>query len=242
MQFENLPYPFSRDNDLDNTTIVLPDNPQKQDLAIAGNIAELLGISIENNEGIIYAVKGAAIDEEHKADNLIIFGTPDKNSVIKDVNKSLWFRYNDLFTTVLSNEKYELLPETSKTATFIELKASPYNNKKGMLTITSLDNQSIRDSMAYFMDDKRGLLTGDAAIISKDGELVTLRFQKDEGKRPDISAFNITNKFIWNYIIFAGAVLLLMSVGLGLYLYKNRKAKETKVRKHRRPGGRRRRG
>jgi len=239
MQFENLPYPFSRDNDLDNTVIVLPDNPQRQDLIIAGNIAELLGISVKKNEGVVNAVKGSMIDKSHYSENLVVFGGPAESSVIKAVNQNLWFKYNDQFTKVLSNEKIQLLPETSKTAAFFELKVSPYNSKKGMLTITSLDSKSLSDSMIYLEDDKRGLLTGDAAIISKDGQLVTFRFQKDEEKRPDISSFNIINKGMWNYIIFAGAVLLLMAVGLALYLYKNRRgANNNRVRRFRMPGGR----
>jgi len=239
MQFENLPYPFSRDNDFDATTIVLPDNPQRQDLIIAGNIAELLGISINKNNGFINVAKGTAVGERQYSDNLVIFGVPDENSVIKAVNNNLWFRYNNQFTAVLSNEKFELLPETSKTAAFFELKTSPYNEEKGMLTITSLEKKSIQDSITYFKDNKRGFLTGDAAIINKDGELVTLRFQKDEEKRPVISNFNNINKDMWNYIIFAGAVLLLMIVGLVLYLYKNRRGGESKIRRFRRPEGRR---
>lgn len=228
MLFENLPYPFSRNNDLDATTIVMPDNPQSQDLIIAGRIAELLGISVDKNAGVINSSKGKAFTERQRTDNLVIFGCPGENSAIKAVNGNLWFKYNNGFTAVLSNEKYELLPETSKTASFFELKPSPYNNDKGMLTITSLNKKSLLDSITYFDDDNRGLLTGDAAIVSKDGDLVTLRFQKEDNTRPVINNPGILSKDIWNYVIFAGAVLLLMAVGFAFYLYKNNKDKKNK--------------
>jgi len=221
LQFENLPYPFSRDDDLDATTIILPDQPQRQDLVISGNIAELLGLYLKKNKGVISVAKGWTSVENRNSDNLIIFGTPSENSAVKAINQSLWFKYDDQFTAVLSNEKMNLLPETSKTAAFWELKPSPYNERKGMLTITSIEKETLQDSLAYLKDDKRILLKGDAAIISKDGELTTLRFQKDEIKRPVISSGSLSKKIIWDYVIFAGAVLLLMTLGLILYLYKN---------------------
>lgn len=219
----NLPFPYSRNDDLDSTTIVLPDNPSRDDYRIAGKIAALAGIGVKNNEGIIDAVKGSQLDEKHRANNLVIFGAPGENSAIKSINNFLWFKYNTQFSAVLSNEKIELLPDTSVTATFLELKTSPYNQDKGMMTITSLNKGSLIDSMVFLEDAKRGSLTGDAAIISQNGELQNFRFQKDEEARPVISKAHTVGKNMWKYFIFTGALILFLIIGLGFYLYKNKK-------------------
>ncbi|SHJ86586.1 cellulose biosynthesis cyclic di-GMP-binding regulatory protein BcsB [Paramaledivibacter caminithermalis] len=237
MLLEDLPYPFSKDNDIDITTIVMPDHPTKEDIEIAGKLAELIGIGVKNNEGVIRISKGAYYEEKYKnlnmlktpenyySDNLIIFGTPNENSQIKAINNSLWFKYDEGYTKILSNEKIELLPQTSQQSTFVELKPSPYNDEKGLMTITSLNKQSIIDALYYFKDDKRGLLLGDAAIISRNGDLLNFRFQK-EAPKPIIEDNPLENKNTRDYIMFAGTVLVFMLIALILYLYKNQKNKK----------------
>jgi hypothetical protein len=221
----NLPFPFSRNDDLDSTTIVLPENPSGDDYRIAGIIAAVAGIGVKNNEGIIDAVKGSRFNKKRRLNNLVIFGAPAENSAIKRINRFLWFKYNTQFNTVLSNEKIELLPETSATATFLELKTSPYNKDKGMMTITSLDKGSLINGMVFLEDAKRGLLIGDAAIISKNGELQNFRFQKDEDPRPEVNKAQTAGKNIGNLLKFAGILILFLIISIGFYLYKNKKRK-----------------
>jgi hypothetical protein len=223
MLLDNLPFPFSRDEDLDSTTIVMPDKPKREDLRIAGQIAELTGIGIKNNEGIIDAITGNMLGEKNNRNNLVIFGTPAENSAIKSINDSLWFKYDSRFSGIMSNEKIELLPRTSTTATFLELKTSPYNENKGIMTLTSMDKVSLIKAVEYLDDSKRGFLRGDAAIISKEGDLLNFRFQEDPKDRP---VFNVTQEFTegtWDYLIFTGVLLLFLIIGLILYLHKNRR-------------------
>lgn len=223
MLFNNLPFPFSRDEDLDSTTIVIPDHPTREDYKIAGRIAELTGIGVNNNEGIINLVKGSMMDRQIHGNNLIIFGTPEENSAIKKINSNLWFRYDGNFNNILSNEKVEVLPETSDSATFFELKKSPFNEDKGMMTITSLDKESITKAIEFLKDNKRGLLMGDAVIISENGDLMHYRFQKEEEKRPAIEITQGMTKGLRDYIIFIGAVGAFLIISLGFYIFKNRR-------------------
>lgn len=222
MLLNNLPFPFSRDDDLDSTTIVIPDHPTREDFRTAGKIAELTGIGVINNEGTIDVIKGSMLNEKHHEKNLIIFGTPGENSAVKSINNNLWFQYNSQFSNVLSNEKIELLPETSTTATFLELKVSPYNEQKGMMTITSLDKESIIKAVEYLKDNKRGFLTGDAAMISKNGDLLNFRFQKEEDERPIIKTTQTVTNSMRDYFIFTGALLLFLIISLSFYMYKHR--------------------
>ncbi len=224
--FTNLPFPFVKNDDLDDTTIVMPDKPAKEDFRIAGKIAELAGIGVKKNKGIIKAITGSVFNEKDHENNLIIFGTPEENSAIRIINKDLWFQYNTRFSTILSNEKIELLPETATTATYLELKTSPYNEDKGIMTLTSLDKESIIKAIEYFEDSKRGFLTGDAAMISKEGDLQTFRFQKDEDERPKIGIIQNITKSLRDYLIFAGVLVLFLIISLGLYLNKNRRRKK----------------
>ncbi len=222
MLFDSFPYPFSRDDDLDLTTIVLPDQASREDLMIAGLIAELAGSGTKKNRGSINAIKGDLFNDDYHANNLIIFGTPRENKTIKTVNDYLWFKYDQQYGVVLSNEKIELLPKFTKSATFIELKESPYNNKKGMLTMTSLDKKSLTNAIEHIYENRMGFLTGDAAIASSNGDFQTFRFQK-EPERPAFSQGIFGSKNMTQYILFAGGVFLLLLLGLGFYLAKNKK-------------------
>lgn len=222
MLLDNFPYPFSREDDIDRTTIVLPDQPTKEDIELAGMLAELIGMGMKNNKGIINATKGKMFNKKHHKDNLIVFGTPQENSAIKNINNHLWFKYNNKYNAVLSNEKIELLPEFSSSATFIELKPSSYDGSKGILSITSLDKKSISDAIKYLHENSLSFLTGDAVIISKDGEFQTFRFQKDV-ERPVVETHILDSKNIRNYIAFAVGILGLLIIGLVLYSIKNRK-------------------
>ncbi|WP_432402849.1 cellulose biosynthesis cyclic di-GMP-binding regulatory protein BcsB [Wukongibacter sp. M2B1] len=225
MLLDNFPYPFSREDDLDRTTIVLPDKPTKEDLELAGMLVELTGIGAKKNEGVIRVTKGNMLSNKHYKDNLIIFGTPEENSGIRTINNNLWFKYNEKFDSVLSNEKIELLPEFARSATFIELKPSTYDNKKGILSITSLDKKSIIDATKYLYKKNLSFLTGDAVIISKNGDLNTFRFQKDT-ERPKVSTSILQSRNMRNYIIFSGSFIILMLISLGLYSIKNRRDKD----------------
>lgn len=224
--FNNLPFPFSRNDDLDSTTIVFSENPSGEDLKIAGKIAAMAGTGVKNNKGMIDAIKGSKLNKTYHKNNLIIFGTPGENRAIKSINRYLWFKYNTQFTTVLSNEKIELLPETSTTATFFELKTSPFNKEKGLMTLTSVDKKSLIDSMVFLENDKRGFLTGDAAIISKSGELQNFRFQKDEDLRPEVKKAPTSGKSLWNLFKFGAVLILFLIISLGFYMYKNKKNKD----------------
>ncbi|SKC86212.1 cellulose biosynthesis cyclic di-GMP-binding regulatory protein BcsB [Maledivibacter halophilus] len=238
MLLENLPSPFSKNNNIDTTTIIIPDIPTKDDIKIAGRISEMMGIGLKGNKGIIRISRGDSGEENYKSDdlvifdtpkeystdNLIVFGTPNENSEIRNINKSLWFKYNDNYNRVLSNEKIELLPQTYESSTFIELKPSPYNNEKALMTITSLDKKSIIDAVEYFYGREISLFTGDAAIVSKEGDLLNFRFQK-ESEKPVIDDIPTVNRNTREYLIFAGVVLVFMLISLILYLYKNRRNK-----------------
>lgn len=220
--FQNLPHPFTRDNDIDITTIILPNKPQKEDLAIAGKIASVLGADLVDNEGIVKGIKADEFGKQYYGDNLVVFGTPKENKIIEDINDYLWFKYNDNFTTVLSNEKIELLSEIAETSTYIELKPSPFDKDKGILTLTSLAKESLFNAIKYFDDDKIGYLTGDASLVKKSGEILNFRFQKEE-ERPFVSESIIKNKDTKDFLIFAGSFILLMVIALSMFFYKNRK-------------------
>lgn len=222
--FQSLPHPFTRDNDIDVTTIVLPNQPQKEDLAIAGKIASVLGADLVDNEGIVKGIKANEFGKKYYGDNLIVFGTPKENKTIEVMNDYLWFKYNDNFTTVLSNEKIELLSEMAETSTYIELKPSPFDKDKGILTLTSLAKESLFNAIKYFDDDKIGYLAGDASLVKKSGEILNFRFQKEED-RPFVSESIIKNKDTKDFLIFAGSFILLMVIALSMFFYKNRKRK-----------------
>ncbi len=219
-----LPFPFTEHEDITSVVIVIPDNPSAQDYRTAGILAQMLGAGAKGNQGNIRLVKGSEIDDTHYQENLILWGSAQNNSAIQNFNRYLWFRFADTFDKYMSNEKMELLDETAKTATIFELKVSPFANGKSILSITSPDRVALLDANEYLQKNKWAVMTGDAAVVSNQGDVTSLRFQKNAVERPDLgsSTSNITRS-LQQYLVFFGMLILFLLISLGFYIYKNRK-------------------
>lgn len=104
------------------------------------------------------------------------------------------------------------------------MKVSPYNENKGMLTITSANRRSLLNLIDYMYNHKLNFLRGDALIASKNGDFKTFRFQK-EVKRPFYENSSFDNIGTRNYIMFALGIFIMLIFEFILYRNKNRKLK-----------------
>ena len=223
MLLDNLPFPFQKDGDLDSLTVVIPDEPEAEDYLLLGKIAALSGVGLKDNRGNIKAVKAGDFSAEHREDNLILFGSYRRNSLLRQLNKELWFAYNEEGNGFLSNEKIELLPSTSLTATIVELKESPFKEGRGILTISSPDRHSLRETVEYLEDNLWTFFAGDAAIFNPQGDIKNFRFQLAENERPVFNLLSVITLNLREFFLFSGLLLLLLIIGLVLFFSKNRK-------------------
>lgn len=222
--FQNLSSPFVVNQQWNNTTFVLPQNAQASDLNLAGQIALLMGHDIQSNHGSLHVTTGDQNDSTVSASNLIVFGTPQRQPLIRTNNKNLFFPYNNSFTYFLSNEKMELLSQKSQTLTSFQLLDSPYNGKNAMLVLTAPNETNLNNAIqSLFLSSSIGKLLGDGALIETQGTIHNFRFKKDTVSTPQFWNGNLSDPNTRLFFLMAAFVVALIVIILILRWRKNRK-------------------
>ncbi|MGH4120140.1 cellulose biosynthesis cyclic di-GMP-binding regulatory protein BcsB [Clostridium sp.] len=169
---ENYPSPFVSNGSFNNTTVVLPEKPTTTELNYLANIIAFQGHSLKLNTGKLYVIKSNEFKSEYYNDNLIVFGTPSRNKLIKDLNKNMNIKFNDTFTAFLSNDKMTLLDGYDEKLASIQMITSPYNEKNIVMVITASKEEDLALSKNILTDFSLiKKLTGDAALIDRDGNI-----------------------------------------------------------------------
>lgn len=225
--FPSYPAPFVEDWDLNNALLIIPDEVSSGELSSLGNMASLIGESVKYNIGGFEAIRISSLNKEHEDKNLIIYGTPEDNRLIKDINEALWFKYDKDYTKFLSNEKLNLLDDFSMNMTTFQLDYSYYNKGKLMLVLTS-PNRVVLEKSLIFLGDGKELekLSGDGAVIDSEGNVRNYKY-KEEEKKPSytkrISKLASSEKIL---LVLMVAVAVFILIAIGLYIYKNKYSKK----------------
>ncbi len=229
--FDNYTNPFVNDGALNNVLIVTPDNMGSDDLTTLGNIVSYWGKDLKYNTGDLMVKKGSEIGDEKEEKNLLIYGTPDNNPFIKEVNDNLWFKYKEGYKSFESNEKLYLTDPFSSQITTYQLSESPFNNQLGMLVLTSPNDKLLRESTEYLSSSEKAFkLTGDSEIIDQYGNVRSFVMSAPKEK----PIFEKINDLDGNIKILMGMlalVLILIIAIIIMFTYKYRKL-DNKEKKH----------
>lgn len=220
--FNTYPAPFVSDWDMNEVLYVLPDNLSSSELTSLGNMLSYMGKDLKYNSGNINVISSGKLENQHKDKNIIVYGTPDNNKLIKDLNKYLWMPYNSDYTKFISNEKLTLMDEFSKRITTFQLDVSPYNNQKNMLILTSPKADLLEKSLVFFSEDKEfAKLNGDGAVIDEYGNARTFKY-KEEIEKPNyerVTNLSGTSKILVSIL---AALAIFMMLSIFLYIRKNK--------------------
>lgn len=219
--FNTYPAPFISDFEANEVMYVLPNNLTSKELSAIGKTTAFMGRQIKYNNGEINAVSVDNLTKEDKEKNIILYGTPESNPFIKEINKDLWFKYNEDYTRFTSNEKLYLLDDYASKITTYQLDKSPFNNDKNILVLTSPNQEMLLESLTFLSDENNfSKLMGDGAVIDQFGNVKTFKY-KEESTEPvykKIEKLNTGSKVLLLMIILLAIFSL---VAGGLYYYKN---------------------
>jgi hypothetical protein len=169
---ENYPNPFVSNGSFNNTTVVLPEKPTTTELNYLANILAFQGHSLKLNTGKLNVVKSNEFNSEDYNDNLIVFGTPSSNKLIKDLNKNMNIKFNDAFTAFLSNDKMTLLDGYAEKLASLQMITSPYNKKNIIMVITAVKEEDLELAKNFLTDfNFITKLSGDGVLIDTDGNI-----------------------------------------------------------------------
>ncbi|BDR86059.1 cellulose biosynthesis cyclic di-GMP-binding regulatory protein BcsB [Clostridium tetani] len=224
--FEKYPFPFI-ENKNNNLTFVISDKSSSRELTWLGNIMIYMGAFIEDNNTEISIVRASELSQNDKNKNLIILGSPSKNTLIKELNNHMHIKYNKSYSGFESNDKIDILEEYGNRTASIQLINSPYNSKSNLMIITAVNEKDINLAEKYLKDiNLIGRLKGNAILIDKDGEIkydyygqeYKNSFEKEE------KAYSLTKEGR-NLIIFLISLLAILILISGLYLGRYKKNK-----------------
>lgn len=220
--FNNYPAPFVQDWDINDTMFIIPDNLPSKDLTALGNMANLMGKGMRYNLGKIGAVSIGNLKDEHKDNNIIVYGTPNSNKLIKELNNSLWFKYDKDWSKFLSNEKLYLMDDYAKNIATFQLDYSSYSSGKFMLVLTSPNEELLTKSLVYLGKETEVYkLYGDGAVIDIDGNVRNFKYKESEEALmyEQLKGLEGGEKTL---LIISGLIFVFIIAAAVFYLNKNR--------------------
>lgn len=220
--FNNYLAPFVQDWDINDTMFIIPDNLPSKDLTALGNMANLMGKGMRYNLGKIGAVSIGNLKDEHKDNNIIVYGTPNSNKLIKELNNSLWFKYDKDWSKFLSNEKLYLMDDYAKNIATFQLDYSSYSSGKFMLVLTSPNEELLTKSLVYLGKETEVYkLYGDGAVIDIDGNVRNFKYKESE-EAPMYEQLKGLEGGEKTLLIISGLIFVFIIAAAVFYLNKNR--------------------
>lgn len=222
LSFESYPYPFVKDDEFNDLTVIMPDYSGSQAMTWMSRLGVNLGASINSYKGSINVIRGKEFNDKYKDTNIIVFGVPLNNSVIQMLNDNLNIKFNKSYSTFLSNDKISLIDGYGKDISAIQLIKSPYNNQKNILVISSINEKNLYLGMDYLLNkSKVNDLKGDTITIDEYGEVEDLSYNLKVNKEVKVSNNNISiSKTTKAFLIISFITIIVVAVLSMLYIKK----------------------
>ncbi|MBN8047912.1 MAG: cellulose biosynthesis cyclic di-GMP-binding regulatory protein BcsB [Paraclostridium dentum] len=228
LNFKSYPYPFIDNQQANDINVVVSKNLNSSDLSNIANIIGNMGRDAVYNTGNLNVLTDSEFLNTNKKGNLIVIGTPDDNSILKDINKDLYIKFDKNFSGFENNDKIKFLDDKySKQLSTIQLINSPYSKSNSAIIVSSLDKNSLSSSVRYLSDNNLTRdLKGDAAVVNIDGGIQDISFKenntRDEEAEDNSAKFKLEKSSL-TFVLIAGFLFLTVIISAILLILKYRK-------------------
>lgn len=228
LNFKSYPYPFIDNQQANDINVVVSKNLNSSDLSNIANIIGNMGRDAVYNTGNLNVLTDSEFLNTNKKGNLIVIGTPDDNSILKDINKDLYIKFDKNFSGFENNNKIKFVDDKySKQLSTIQLINSPYSKSNSAIIVSSLDKNSLSSSVRYLSDNNLTRdLKGDAAVVNRDGGIQDISFKenntKDEEHEDNSAKFKLEKSSL-TFVLIAGFLFSTVIISAILLILKYRK-------------------
>lgn len=228
LNFKSYPYPFIDNQQANDINVVVSKDLNSSDLSNIANIIGNMGRDAVYNTGNLNVLTDSEFLNTNKKGNLIVIGTPDDNSILKDINKDLYIKFDKDFSRLENNDKIKFLDDKySKQLSTIQLINSPYSKSNSAIIVSSLDKNSLSSSVRYLSDNNLTRdLKGDAAVVNRDGGIQDINFKenntRDEEPEDNSAKFKLEKSSL-TFVLIAGFLFLTVITSAILLILKYRK-------------------
>lgn len=143
------PYPFTQSPDLDEVILVLPDQPQEQDLTALVRLAAMLGEATRGDFLAVEAMTSADLSDVQQHDkHFIILGQPADNVLLQAINEWLPLPFEDDLTRLRPGiDTVIFVQEADRSAGLLQELALPWNPDRTALVVTGTNREGL--ALAY---------------------------------------------------------------------------------------------
>lgn len=224
--FTNYPTIFIKNQTYNNLAVVVPEKLDTEDFKSLTNIFNLIGAYSKSNTGTIQFYNKKPSKQVLSNKNVIVLGTPENNSMIRGLNKNLYFKYSKNFERFVSNEKLSIEKDYGKTIGTAQLIRSPYNDKAGMMVVTGPSSKATYLATTQINFKKNiDQYTGDAIVVDENNTHYSYRFKKNQYIDAALEHQRVLSQNSQIIIYVAIAILIFAVMGWGLYLVLRKQAK-----------------
>ncbi len=225
--FDYYPGPFIEEGRINNTTVILPDQPSDADIEVLRNLMLGLGNYLNDNTGA-FRVATSNNMGDLSGQNIISIGILERSPIARELNDQLFFQFSSDGTTILSNEKIKIEPNYGARLGTAQLLNSPYSaEKNALMLISGVKDQGMLNA-AYYLGTEEEVwkIYGDG-FIADDEEIDCYRFKAEETKSTNLQELLGQQREIFRLGLIGGGVILLLVLSLTLAVIKNRRRKES---------------
>lgn len=224
--FSNYPNLFIRNRTYNHIVVVRPKKLTNYDFQTITNIFNLIGAYAESNTGSVefYTKKPSTKVLQNK--NLIVFGTPQSNHFIKELNSSMYFKFNKKFQGFVSNEKLSIEKKYGENIGTDQLLRSPYNKNLGLLVVTAAHTQDVYTATTQINFSKNIMQhNGDAIVVDQNNNIYSYRFKKQAvlNKKLSLKQNVQKNSKLYVYLAMTIFIAAILIAAIVLLLLKNKK-------------------
>ncbi|MFZ5917454.1 MAG: cellulose biosynthesis cyclic di-GMP-binding regulatory protein BcsB [Chloroflexota bacterium] len=179
----NFPRPFSRNEGVGQTLLVLPDQPQPAMFDALIRLAIRLGSPTSTEFLSVHVAFASEIDRETWQDyHLVVLGRPTENTLLGQFNTLLPhpFKADSDLLEALVIDSVAFEPDPSRDAGLLQLAESPWNADYSLLAITGTTDQGVLLALNALLEQSEQL-QGNLAVIE-----IPARAETDEPAQAQI--------------------------------------------------------
>lgn len=237
--FGQRPYPFEVSSRFNELNVVIPEHITAAELNTLGRVIALYGEqpSPYGDLRVTYAndlieeldEHGTSIVKEGKNDNLIVIGTYADNSMIRELNPNLSFRYSDTGSNFLSNDAMVLSDHYAREIATMQLFPSPYADGRAVMVVGTLDDTGMQNLHSFLsQSSSTWKMEKDTILIDADQQIRTFELaeKKTSTSTPILKRMLESNQEAAIFTLVATGVmvlLLLMFILILIRLYWRQK-------------------
>ncbi|PTX14845.1 Sporulation related domain-containing protein [Halanaerobium congolense] len=206
IDFKYFPYPFIKNQKFVSLDLVLPNNIKEKGLT---HLTKIIAKMSRDTKmfSVINTINDSDFNNSNISDNVILYGTPNNNSVIKKYNQFLNIPFDDEYKSFINNPNIPLLENYKENIGSIQLiRKQNIENERNKINniflITAPDKNSLHLAANGILNhNKDYFLEGDTVIFDAENNYVSEIVNHNQkinksNKKNDISNFEKLELFI----------------------------------------------